>query len=109
MMELNEYQEQAGTTNIYPHGPVGLYAEVMGLCSEAGEVAGKAKKVIRDNDGDIHGYRAVMLAELGDVLWYVSQVADRLGVSLENLAVHNLGKLQARQERGAIGGSGDER
>jgi len=109
-MELNEYQEQAGKTNIYPHGPAGLYAEVMGLCSESGEVADKLKKIIRDHDGTLSvDTREALAGELGDVLWYVSQVAGRLGFSLENLAVHNLGKLQARAERGTIGGSGDER
>ncbi len=109
-MDLNEYQEQASSTNIYPHGPAGLYAEVMGLCGEAGEVADKIKKAIRDERGSISSDREqALMSELGDVLWYVSQLSQTLGFRLSEVAEYNLGKLADRAERGEIGGSGDER
>jgi NTP pyrophosphatase (non-canonical NTP hydrolase) len=109
-MDMNDYQENAGLTNIYPHGPAGLYAMTLGLCGESGEFADKMKKVIRDHDGLLNvGAREALAGELGDVLWYVSQVAYRLGLDLSVVADKNLRKLKSRQERGVIGGSGDER
>ncbi len=108
-MDINEYQKQASSTNIYPHGPVGLYAEVMGLCGEAGEVADKVKKIIRDSNGDVLGKQYEVMQELGDVLWYTSQIADRLGFDLDVVARANLSKLSDRMRRNVIGGSGDER
>ena len=109
-MDMNDYQENAGLTNIYPHGPAGLYALTMGLCGESGEFADKMKKVIRDHDGTLNvDTREALAGELGDVLWYVSQVAARLGLDLDIIANENLRKLRSRQERGVIGGNGDER
>ncbi len=81
---------------------------VLGLTSEAGEVAGKMKKYIR---GD-YGYDAMMLSvrsELGDVLWYVAMLAKEIGVPLEAIAKSVLVKLENRQEAGTIKGSGDNR
>lgn len=109
-MKMNEYQDQASETNIYPVTTDGLYAQVMGLCSEAGEVAGKMKKVIRDKHGFISGDMDDMLmSEIGDVLWYVSQLSFALGFRLSEVAEYNLTKLADRAERGEIGGSGDDR
>ena len=69
----------------------------MGLASEVGEVANHAKKVYRDDGGTLtKGRRTAMIDELGDVLWYVSQCADDLGVTLDEVALINIGKLRAR-------------
>lgn len=101
---LNGYQEMAAATAIYPQDRAIEYL-ALGMASEAGEVAGKVKKMIRDG-----GYFNEQLAdETGDVLWYVSEMARQLGVTLEELASRNLRKLQSRQSRGVLGGSGDVR
>jgi NTP pyrophosphatase (non-canonical NTP hydrolase) len=50
-----------------------------------------------------------MAKELGDVLWYVAQLASELGLELEDIARENLEKLSSRQRRGVLSGSGDER
>jgi NTP pyrophosphatase (non-canonical NTP hydrolase) len=108
-MDLNEYQQAAKRTAIYPDHHRVLYP-ALGLASEAGEVAGKIKKVLRDQDGDFG--RAPIEAikgELGDVLWYVAALAGDLGLSLEAIAAANLDKLASRQERGRLGGGGDRR
>jgi NTP pyrophosphatase (non-canonical NTP hydrolase) len=109
-MKMDEYQERAGRTNIYPDTSDGLHALVMGLCSESGEVADKIKKAIRDEHGSISSDREwAIVSEIGDVLWYVSQLASVLGVGLDFVARNNLNKLADRAGRGKIGGSGDER
>jgi NTP pyrophosphatase (non-canonical NTP hydrolase) len=108
-MDLNEYQQAARRTAIYPDHHRVLYP-ALGLASEAGEVAGKIKKVLRDQSGDFG--RAPIEAikdELGDVLWYVAVLAGDLGLSLEAIAAANLDKLASRQERGRLGGGGDRR
>jgi NTP pyrophosphatase (non-canonical NTP hydrolase) len=108
-MDLNEYQQAARQTAIYPDHHRVLYP-ALGLASEAGELAGKIKNVLRDQSGDFG--RASIEAikdELGDVLWYVAVLAGDLGLSLEAIATANLGKLASRQERGRLGGGGDHR
>jgi NTP pyrophosphatase (non-canonical NTP hydrolase) len=82
----------------------------LGLTNEAGEVAGKIKKVFRDKDGIIgEAEREALKGELGDVLWYLAQLCTELDLSLEDVAAHNLEKLFSRLERGKIGGDGDNR
>jgi NTP pyrophosphatase (non-canonical NTP hydrolase) len=82
----------------------------LGLCGEAGEVADKVKKVLRDGAGEFNSEQKQAIAmELGDVLWYVSQLADELGFGLEAIAEANLEKLQSRAARNVISGSGDQR
>jgi NTP pyrophosphatase (non-canonical NTP hydrolase) len=108
-MDLNDYQQAARHTAIYPEAHRVIYP-ALGLASEAGEVAGKIKKVLRDQAGDFA--RAPLEAikdELGDVLWYVAVLAGDLGLSLDEIAADNLGKLASRQERGRLGGGGDRR
>lgn len=106
---MNDYQNQARETAIYPAG-TGLTYTTLGLASEAGEVAGKLKKIIRDGDGIISDQQRLDLAdEAGDCLWYVAMLAHELGMSLETLATRNLDKLASRKERGALQGSGDDR
>jgi len=109
-MDLNAYQLAAGRTALYPdRGQNPLYP-TLGLCGEAGEVADKVKKVMRDNGGVFSTERRQAIAlELGDVLWYVAQLAHELGVSLEEIASANLAKLADRADRNVLGGSGDRR
>jgi NTP pyrophosphatase (non-canonical NTP hydrolase) len=106
-MELNEYQVAADKTAIYPgrDEPLGLYYASLGLVNEAGEVAGKVKKVIRDG-----GYDPNTIAdELGDVLWYAAVLASEIGFTLDEVAERNLSKLSSRKDRGVLQGSGDNR
>jgi NTP pyrophosphatase (non-canonical NTP hydrolase) len=111
-MNFNQYQKEARKTNLYPIISRSV-ALVFGLCEEAGEVAGKFKKYFRgdlDSTTDPVGVlREQMLAELGDVLWYVSQIADDMGLSLDKVAEYNITKLKDRQKRNKIKGSGDVR
>jgi NTP pyrophosphatase (non-canonical NTP hydrolase) len=110
-MHAAEYQRLTATTAVYPdRGEVGgLVYTVLGLSGEAGEIANKVKKVLRDDHGIINGKRADLLDELGDVMWYVSQVATELGSSLDDVLEANIAKLQGRKERGTLKGSGDDR
>lgn len=110
MLTLNEYQQAAARTAAYPNRGDNLIYPVLGLASEAGEVAGKLKKVIRDADGRLSPeQRERLLAEVGDVLWYVAAVCTELDASLEAVARANLEKLASRAERRVIGGDGDVR
>lgn len=106
-MDFNEYQLFTRTTAIYPKERAIEYV-TCGLAEEAGEVAGKRKKSIRDGWSDVRFIDAVTL-ELGDVLWYLARYADELGVTLESIAKLNVDKLSSRQVRGQLQGSGDNR
>ena len=106
-MTLNEYQKRANTTAQYPQVHAFPYLAT-GLASEAGEVAGLVSKGIRgDNGGAVPNYELVK--ELGDVLWFVAQMATELKVDLEYVAETNIKKLTSRAKRGKIKGSGDNR
>jgi NTP pyrophosphatase (non-canonical NTP hydrolase) len=108
-MQLSEYQRLSRRTAEYPR-EAGLAYPALGLAGEAGEVAEHAKKAIRDDGGTVTDERRVAMAkELGDVLWYVAQLASELGLELEDVARENLEKLTSRQQRGALSGSGDDR
>lgn len=108
-MELTEYQQQAVTTAIFPEEFAVMYL-TLGLTGEAGEVAEKVKKIIRDSGGDItEDDISTLKKELGDVLWYLSVFADRLGITLDEVAATNLAKLKSRQQRDVLKGSGDDR
>jgi NTP pyrophosphatase (non-canonical NTP hydrolase) len=108
-MELSEYQRLSRRTAAYPRDAWLAYPS-LGLAGEAGEVAEHAKKAIRDDGGAITDERRLAMAsELGDVLWYVTQLASELGLELEDIARANLEKLSSRQQRGMLSGSGDER
>jgi NTP pyrophosphatase (non-canonical NTP hydrolase) len=108
-MELSEYQQLSRRTAEYPRDAWLAYP-ALGLAGEAGEVAEHAKKAIRDDGGTISDERrAAMAKELGDVLWYVAQLASELGLALEDVARETLEKLGSRQRRGVLSGSGDER
>mgnify|MGYP001193150552 CR=1 FL=1 len=82
----------------------------LGLVNEAGEVAGKVKKIFRDQGGVITpASREALKYELGDVLWYLTQICTELDLTLEEVAAANIEKLFSRLERGAIKGEGDHR
>ncbi len=109
-MTLNEYQTTAKTTAVYTSADQQLVCTVLGLNGEAGEVAEKIKKVIRDKNSVIDdGDRREIQKELGDVLWYLAVLADTLGLDLESVAALNLEKLKSRFQRGTIHGQGDNR
>jgi NTP pyrophosphatase (non-canonical NTP hydrolase) len=109
-MTLNEYQASAKTTAVYTSADQQLVCTVLGLNGEAGEVAEKIKKVIRDKNSVIgDDDRREIQKELGDVLWYLAVLADTLGLDLESVASLNLEKLKSRYQRGAIHGQGDNR
>jgi len=108
-MTLNEYQEGARKTAIYPEESQIIYP-TLGLTGEAGEVADKVKKVIRDNSGEFSDEKKKQIAlELGDVMWYAASLSHDLGYTLEEICQMNLDKLASRMQRDKIHGSGDER
>ena len=109
-MELKDYQERALTTALYPNVGENPIYPTLGLAGEAGEVADKVKKVIRDKGGvfDATSTEAIMY-ELGDVLWYVAQLSSELGLSLDSVAEANISKLSSRAARGCLAGDGDRR
>jgi NTP pyrophosphatase (non-canonical NTP hydrolase) len=108
-LTLDDYQRQARTTAIYSRSDCLTYP-ALGLCGEAGEVANIVKKWIRDSNRELSpDIKAKLIKELGDVLWYLSQVASDLGVSLNEVASINLAKLADRAARNTLGGSGDDR
>lgn len=106
-MNFSEYQKRANATAIYDSKFSILYP-TLGLAGEAGEVAEKVKKIIRDNKSIIDEKESVA-KELGDVLWYVAAVARDIGYSLEVIAEMNIEKLESRKERGVLQGNGDNR
>ena len=121
-MELNDYQRKARSTATYGESVVRISSDrkaydilklaytALGLSGEAGEVADKIKKIIRDDFGYISDIkRTELIKELGDVMWYVANIAHELGYDLDVVALINIEKLKSRQERDAISGEGDNR
>ena len=116
-MTVNEYQEAALETAVYPKQFRVIYP-ALGMNGEAGEVAEKIKKVIRDTAFSTDAEGAIVLSndkrielakEIGDVLWYCATLSYDLGMKLEDVAQMNINKLKSRQERGKLSGSGDNR
>ncbi len=107
---MNLYQKESRKTALYPNVGNNAIYPTLGLVGESGEVADKVKKILRDKDGifDSASKEAIKL-ELGDVLWYISQLASELGYELDEVATSNLVKLSSRSSRGRISGSGDNR
>lgn len=109
-MNLNEYQNLALRTASSKTKKNELFHLVLGLCGEAGEVAEKIKKVIRDKDSDFGQLDLDDLTkELGDVLWHIAVVGEYFDISLEDIGAKNIEKLASRLERGTLSGSGDNR
>ena len=106
-MHLNEYQRKSRDFAVYPSDSALEYV-ALGLTGEAGEIANKIKKTVRDGLAD-HEIRDDIAAELGDVMWYIAAMATELDLDLDVIAQTNLMKLESRRARGVIGGSGDDR
>tara|TARA_Y100000589_G_C26836783_1_gene500333 strand:+ start:90 stop:419 length:330 start_codon:yes stop_codon:yes gene_type:complete len=109
-MKFDGYQIQARKTAIYPDKGKNFIYPTLGLVGETGEVAEKIKKVIRDKKGIFDNETKLALKkELGDVLWYLSNLCDEFNFSLSDVAKTNLEKLNLRASKGNISGSGDDR
>ena len=109
-MTFEEYQKESRRTAQYPDAGSNFVYPTLGLSGEAGEVAEKIKKVIRDKNGVVDAQmRDAIAKELGDVLWYAAQLATELNIPFEDIARGNLEKLFSRLDRGKLHGDGDER
>jgi len=109
-MDFDNYQIEARKTAIYPNKDKNFIYPTLGLVGESGEVAEKIKKILRDKNGKFDFESKLALKkELGDVLWYLSNLCDELNFSLGDVAINNLEKLNLRLSRGKISGSGDDR
>jgi NTP pyrophosphatase (non-canonical NTP hydrolase) len=106
-MDFKEYQQEAKLFAIYKDSVI---YPALGLASEAGEVCGKVKKILRDSQGYYSPEdKKNISAELGDVLWYIANLASDLNIPLQDIAIENITKLQDRMSRNQIKGSGDNR
>lgn len=111
-MDFNEYQNFCAETAKYPGRgeTMGLAYTVIGLSGEAGEVAEKFKKILRDKNGVMSPEdRLAFAKELGDALWYITENATQIDMTLEEIAQMNIDKLRSRKARGKLSGSGDDR
>jgi NTP pyrophosphatase (non-canonical NTP hydrolase) len=109
MIKFHEYQEFVNGMKRYPWKHAIIYPTIK-LNGEAGEVAEKVGKVLRDEAGVFSDEKKEeIVKELGDVLWYICSLADDLGYSLEDVVNNNVRKLTSRKERGVMSGSGDNR
>ena len=108
-MTFDDYQKKALSTNINPGTDI-FFDRMFGLVGEAGEMADKVKKWIRDDQADWKKLdKDLMASELGDVLWYVATLADTLGFRLDEVARRNVDKLASRHQRNKLKGAGDHR
>jgi len=109
-LNFDAYQQAAARTGAVIATEHPIVYPTLGLANEAGEVAGKVKKICRDRQGHISDAdREDLALELGDVLWYLSEICTRLGIRLEDVAAANVAKLADRASRGVLGGDGDHR
>ncbi|PIR47942.1 hypothetical protein COV06_00890 [Candidatus Uhrbacteria bacterium CG10_big_fil_rev_8_21_14_0_10_50_16] len=108
-MTFNDYQTTARTTAIYPDLGSNYVYPTLGLVGEAGEVAEKVKKILRGGEEMTDEQQQEIVKELGDVLWYISNLATELNITLDELADRNLQKLLSRKDRGVLHGNGDNR
>ncbi len=109
-MQFNDYQKESRKTAVYPKIGENFFYPTLGLAGEAGEVCEIVKKIHRDR-GDVPSDedRERISAELGDVLWYIAQVASEFNLDLDDVAAHNLEKLASRKDHGVLHGDGDNR
>lgn len=109
-MDFTAYQSSSRKTAIYPDLGKNIVYPTLGLVGEAGEVAEKIKKILRDKGGVVDEATKIELQkELGDVLWYLAQLSSELGLQLDEVAIKNIEKLQSRQQRHQLHGDGDNR
>ena len=107
---FDDYQKESRKTWTEIDVAHSITYPTLGLLNEAGEFAGKIKKIFRDKDKKISEKdRQALKGELGDVLWYFAQICTELGLSMEEVAASNIEKLKSRQERGVLQGEGDNR
>ena len=105
-MDFSTYQKAAHKTAVYPKS-VGFTYTIYGLVSEVGELAGKLKKRLR---GDAQSnFEEAIEKEIGDILWYLSEICTVLDIELDDIATNNIKKLADRAARGKIKGTGDNR
>src|SRR3970040_680465 len=112
MLDFDLYQFKARETAIYPEkGKLGgLLYTTIGLCGESGELANKVKKILRDTESQTTEESRIKISEeLGDILWYIAMLCDKLNLRMAQVANNNIQKLQARKLNGKIGGDGDNR
>lgn len=108
-MDFTNYQWRTSQTAIYPKEKALEYLS-LGLVSEAGEVAGKVKKVIRDNNSILTDeMKSALMAEIGDVMWYIAQLCEALETNMGIVARQNVDKLAKRKTSNTLGGDGDDR
>lgn len=109
-MDFNEYQKIVMEHAIYSNKGNNFIYPVLGLAEEAGEVVGKIKKALRDDNGIISEERKQAIKkELGDLTWYISAECSELGLTLEEVIQENIKKMFNRRQRGTLHGSGDDR
>jgi NTP pyrophosphatase (non-canonical NTP hydrolase) len=110
LADFNDYQRESRKTWSLIHTDHAIVYPTLGLTNEAGEVAGKVKKIFRDKGGKISEQdREALKQELGDVLWYLTQICTELDITLQEVAETNIEKLFSRLERNQIRGDGDHR
>ena len=109
-MNFDQYQQKAKAFADYPNIGNNVFYPVLGLSGESGEIANKVSKIIRD-DLDIKDtkFKDEIKREMGDVLWFLSQIGIELNISLDDVAEYNLKKLRSRKKRGTLHGDGDNR
>lgn len=110
-MTLDEYQKEALVTAVFTDDDFkDLTHWVFGITGEAGEIAEKIKKIVRDKDGQVGDEdKDELIKEIGDVLWYLAVLAEHLGYKFDEVGARNIAKLRSRQARDKISGSGDNR
>ena len=109
-MTFREYQLKMKETAIYPDQGNNFIYPALGMMGEAGEVAEKIKKIWRDHNKKVSPEdKEEIKKEIGDVLWYLSQLAEELGINFDEVAQTNVDKIYSRRDRGRLGGHGDNR
>ncbi len=110
-MNFSDYQKKSRETAMYRDKDNNYIYPTLGLVGESGEDAEKIKKVYRGDNGGVmtEQVKQELAKELGDVLWYLTQLATELGLSLDEIAEKNLDKLYSRKDRGVLSGDGDNR
>lgn len=109
-VDFDSYQRMSRKTAIYPDLGKNIVFPTLGMMGEAGEVAEKIKKVWRDRGGHpTREDRQAIAKEMGDVLWYLSQLATELRISFNEIAARNIDKITGRKRDNRLHGSGDNR
>lgn len=108
--DFDNYQEECKKTAVYPNIGKNYTYPTIGLMGEAGEVANKVKKLIRDDESVItEEKRSDISHEIGDMMWYIAQLSTELNLKLSDVVKENLEKLAKRKEENKLHGSGDNR